>query len=187
MSHSNRVICVDICNTIADITTVIEGIFGPIPNPLAYFHPKTPAFFWRHRNIIAEKIFKTAPPIEGAPGAINQLACNYKIIYLTARPEWAKDITANWLKKHNFPAGDIICTQDKYSWVRKNPVILMFEDDPRHIKKIQTLVPVFVLAQPWNKGLGIRFESWRDIFDKPQNRQFNLHRAIAIRGVEISV
>lgn len=167
ITYHSRV-CVDLCNTIAHVTKAIEGIFGPVPDPLLCFHPRTPKIFWMRENRIARRIFETAEPMEGAAEVINQLAQDYEIIYLTARPEWAKELSANWLKKHGFPDAKIICVQDKYSWIKENGAVLMFEDDPRHIKKIQTLIPVLVPAQPWNQGLETRFNNWRDVIAKPK-------------------
>lgn len=156
ISHSR--ILIDICNTIADVSKAIEGVFGPVPEPLLFSHPKTPRIFWERENRIARKIFETAEPFEGAAEVLNQLSKHYEILYLTARPQWAKKLTYNWLERHGFPAGEIVFTRDKYSWIKENGGLVMFEDDPRHIKIIQTLIPVLVHARPWNKGFESRFE-----------------------------
>jgi uncharacterized HAD superfamily protein len=181
--HSKNRICVDLCNTVAHVSKLIERVFGPIPNPLLYSHPRTPKIFWEKENKIARKIFESAEPIEGAAETLNQLAQKYEIVYLTARPEWAKELSVNWLSKHGFPKAEIVCTQDKYSWIKENGALMMFEDDPKHIKEIQTLIQVLVHAQPWNQGFETRFNNWRDIIDRPKH--FNRKRAI--KGVEESV
>ena len=181
--HFKNRICVDLCNTVAHVSKSIERVFGPVLNPLLYFHPKTPKIFWENENRIARRIFEGAEPIEGAAEALNQLAKKYEIVYLTARPEWAKELSADWLDKYDFPKAEIVCTQDKYSWIKENGAVLMFEDHPQHIKKIQTLIPVLVHAQPWNREFETRFNNWGDIIVR--SKHFDRERAI--KGVKKQV
>lgn len=151
----------DIDNTIADTCSVIEGIFGPMPNPLDLFHPNTPFLFWFIPNKKAKAIFSSAKPIPFARESLSILAKNQEIIYLTARPKWSKSLTKHWLRKNKFPPGKIIHSFQKNNYVSKNSIVL--EDDPKQIKKIKKIAQVYVHKRTWNKDLENTFV-WRDVF-----------------------
>ena len=162
MMCRSKIIVIDLCDTLAQVTKAIEGIYGPMPDPLKLFHPAVshPEFWADSGNWIAHEIFKFAEPMPGAVEKVNWLAQKGQIVYLTSRPEWSKSISEKYLKQTGFPNAPVVCTPDKYSWVLKQGASVAFEDLPYHIKKLQLLVPVFVPSQTWNKGLGIQF-NWK--------------------------
>lgn len=150
--YRSKIVAVDLCDTIAEVTEAIEGIYGPRPDPLNCYHPATPKPFWDDpENRIAREIFKFARPV--SCNLVNYLTKYYQIVYLTSRPEWSRYISEKWLKQNNFPAAPIVHTQDKYFWVLKNGAALAIEDLPEHIIKLQTIAPVLVPPRPWNQRL----------------------------------
>ncbi len=161
MSRS-RIVVIDLCDTVAQVTNAIEGIYGPMPDPLTPSHPAVwhPDYWADPNNRIAREIFKFAEPIPGSVEGVNYLARKGPIVYLTARPEWSKHISENYLRQNGFPEAPVVCTPDKYSWVLKHGAVVAIEDMPKHIEKLQLLIPVFVPTQTWNKGLGIQF-NWK--------------------------
>jgi len=162
MSRS-KIIVVDLCDTLANVTQAVEGIYGPRPDPLRFFHPAVVSRdYWADPgNRIAHEIFKYADPLPGAAREISRLAKIFRVVYLTARPGWAKPVSESWLRLNKFPAAPIICSPDKYAWVQKICAVAAIEDNPDQILSLQQLVPVFVASQPWNEGLGIQL-NWAE-------------------------
>lgn len=159
----SKIIVIDLCDTLAQVTKAVEGIYGPIPDPLNCFHPAVshPEFWANSGNRIAREIFKFAEPMPGAVKGVSYLAQKGQIVYLTARPEWAKGTSEKWLRQNGFPNAPVVCTPDKYTWVLKHSAMAVFEDLPTHIKKLQSIIPVYVPSQPWNRRLGIQFD-WKE-------------------------
>ncbi len=164
---ANGLLAVDICNTLADVNSQIAKALGPNPNPSVYFHPGVyPGFFEEN-----PWVYKKAPPISGAAEVLQHLNQYWDIVYLTARPEWAKAITADWLKKWGFPTCEIVCTKNKGAEAKSLSVAMAIEDAPHEIKALEKAkIPVLVHAQPYNYGLGVTRFSW-DLFLEEQTRE----------------
>lgn len=68
----------------------------------------------RHRNhlfgtdafYLSENVLGDIPT-DGSVAFLNELAATYLLIYIGARPNWLKDLTAQWLHCAGFPQGDI--------------------------------------------------------------------------------
>lgn len=149
-------VAVDICNTIADVNDRLKVFLGERPDPESYDYPgATPEFFKEH----AVEIFGGAPPLPGALEGVRLLAVNHEIIYLTARPEWARDITRKWLEYWGFPEGRLVMTGNKAEAALELGVLIALDDAPHEIRALQNVVPaVLVKRQPYNRGLGLRFD-----------------------------
>jgi len=160
--YPSSVIFCDLDDTLVNTTAAIEGIHGPVPDPLKHFHPATPFEFWDRPNGQAAEIFRFADPIPFAQNVLCVLADRYRLIYLTARPKWAKFITERWLQANRFPAGEIICTLQKDLYVIKYKPLAVFEDDLRFINKIKNLAPLYVHKRPWNMHL--QNFTWEDLY-----------------------
>ncbi|MDI3256106.1 MAG: hypothetical protein QJR10_15200 [Bacillota bacterium] len=150
----------DICNTLADVEAEIERIAGPRPEYTRYFHPAvSPAFFEEHPEVFAD-----AAPFTGAAEALQVLAASGKrVVYITARPQWARQLTLQWLEKHGFPAGEVICTQAKPDVIRQLGVSIYVEDAPRELQQLLVVpeLKVFRKWQPWNEVFhGVPMVSW---------------------------
>lgn len=145
---------IDICNTIADVN---ECIRQALNLPDACFkeyglsrYGIDGEWFAKHLEVFAE-----AEPIPGAAQALDILASGgAEIYYLTARPEKARVITAEWLKRWGFPDGRLIMTQEKDKAARELSLDLVVEDAPPEIAKLKKVrVNIVVYRQPYNDGL----------------------------------
>ena len=150
----------DICNTIADVNTRIYAITGNAcydAYPLVL--PKD--FFNKH-----DDVFRAAKPLRGAAEILRHLAGEgAEIHYITARPEWARDITINWLVKHGFPAGLLHMDRPKRDVIEEHKINLMIEDHPGEVTDLQGICHVLVRAQPYNLGLPNRFNNWGQVIN----------------------
>lgn len=141
-------ICIDIDNTIADLNASMLGIL-PSLDPTKYPTPGiTPNTFEDNPWIFTE-----APPILGAIKAVRFLSLSWEITYLTARPEWAREITIDWLNRHGFPEGHVVLSQDKGADAKRLGASLAIDDAPQEVEKLSRVVPVLIYAQPYNYGL----------------------------------
>jgi uncharacterized HAD superfamily protein len=158
------VIAVDICNTLADVNSVIVEHFKPIseqyPLPI-------PDGFWKTKEGI--KIFKNALPLKNAAEVISGVSNLLGgVIYVTSRPAEVEFITYQWLKKHGFPKGRVIfCDRkEKLSVYSALQPCIIAEDDPEVINELEKLdvSPVLVYQWPYNRHLRgnniIPIEQW---------------------------
>lgn len=59
-------------------------------------------------ELLTEKRDTESDPISGSRRALKELAEDYQLIYLTARPRGLYGTTRRWLEEHKFPAGAIV-------------------------------------------------------------------------------
>lgn len=138
-------IALDVDNTIADTNAALLG-FLPGIDIKKYPTPGITLEFFEHNPWI----FTDTLPIKGAVEGVQYLSQYFEIMYLTARPKWAKGITCTWLDRHGFPEGLVRCTDDKPDWINKLGVNLAIDDSPKEIIAISKQVPVFIFQQPYN-------------------------------------
>ena len=55
-------------------------------------------------------------PLPGAVQAVNLLAQEASVVYVTCRREEEADLTRSWLKQHSFPASDAVYPCEHYHW-----------------------------------------------------------------------
>lgn len=152
---SRKIIAVDICNTLADINSEIQKVYGASPVPSVYHHPKVNPEFFRNNLWIFEK----ANPFTGAAEQLTEISKTYKIIYITARPKAAQEVTIEWLQKNNFPKGIVFFTTKKAILAKSLGVMAAIEDAPNEIEGyISKGIPVIVKKQPYNTA-------YRNLFD----------------------
>ena len=148
------VIVIDICNTLADVNSVLENIFGKRPKGIYRFPEATEEFFLNNLWVFAE-----AKAYRGAAAALRRLASTYGIVYLTARPEVSDLITRDWLKDGMFPDGPVVYRTDKVVVARELGAVRAIEDSPEEISNYELAgIPVMVHKQDYNSGYGNRFE-----------------------------
>ncbi|MEW5953373.1 MAG: hypothetical protein AB1815_06435 [Bacillota bacterium] len=158
MQYEKPILGCDLCNTIADINTRLFAITGmrdianyPLPLPHGFFATNS-------------DIFWAAKPFRGAPEILRHLVNQgAEIHYITARPEWAREITTKWLSRHGFPGGEIHMAQPKKDVIKRYNIELMIEDHPGEILAIKDLCHVLVRAQPYNVGHPNRFTHWGQV------------------------
>lgn len=61
-----------------------------------------------YRKLVLKEEIKVSPPIKDSRDALRELADDYYILYLTARPRFLLDKTRGWLKEYSFPEGPVV-------------------------------------------------------------------------------
>lgn len=151
---------VDICNTLADINTLVGRVRGikswrPERYALEPLEIRDGgAFFAAHPEIFAQ-----AEPMPGAGEALWELARQWEIFYVTSRPLWARELTIAWLAGHGFPPGKLVMGIPKAAAVRQLGLSAFVEDDPAQVKLLRQYCRVYPIAWPYN-GSKI---GWREI------------------------
>lgn len=155
---------VDLCNTVADVNAEIKKVLG-LPEDYV-FREYGPGGLNIDERWFREhpEVFRNAVPLPDAPKGLNLLAtAGAKIYYVTARPEWARSITENWLREYGFPHGQLLMEADKVRAYRCLDLHLFFEDAPGEIECLERAgANVVAVAQPYNKGTF----RWEDMFAK---------------------
>lgn len=112
---------------------------------------------WRR---LETKIYTLGVPLEQSSESLQQLEREgHEIFYITARPGFKKvrEITENWLTKHNFPLNKnnlFMSSQNKGKIALSNHIDLFFEDDPFHINNlIKNGISTVVVDCPYNRVL----------------------------------
>jgi hypothetical protein len=75
-------------------------------------------------------------PYEGMADLSHRLAEHNEMRYLTARPEWARDKTCEWLREHGFYMGTVIFNRDKALILSCYPDAVIVEDYGKNIEEI---------------------------------------------------
>lgn len=148
-----RVVVVDICNTLADVTGAVLACLGlpesarPRRYSLEGLGVREPdAWFLRHPEAFAE-----AAPLPGAADALDLAArSGWRVAYATARPDWAREVTLEWLREHGFPPGDLVTGADKPAVCLALRAALAVDDAPGEVRRLRRVVKVAVVGQPHN-------------------------------------
>ena len=157
----NERIAVDLCNTTADILEQLNIRLGVTKDLKEYFHSGLVG----KNNYFIENVdlFLAAKPLEQSIEGLRLLARYNEIIYLTARPVEAKEITENWLHKYSYPKGKLFFSEDKPSIAKGHGIKYAIEDAPHEIDSyLQAGVSVFVYKQSYNENYPNRF-SWTEL------------------------
>jgi len=119
------------------------------------------------------EFYLSLSPSDGAQKAIQTLKdADWKIIFLTARPQFLYNVTHYWLKFHNFPFDDLIICQalEKPKYCANFTQSMLIEDRPDIINEIGRRYPhirLFVFNQPWNQNVkaGIRINNFEELLN----------------------
>ncbi len=166
-----RLIGFDICNTLAILRNEVSKHFGipleALDTIYDYRNHGIPDGFWESPDGI--KLFAKCRFFEGAPAMLHKVARDFKIVYVTARPEETRLTTKLWLAKHGFPGAPVIFANDKVKAVKELGIALMVEDAPYQIETLSGVLPVIAKDYSYNRHLKVpRFNSWEnfpDVFD----------------------
>lgn len=110
------------------------------------------------------------PVIEGAVKAINELSRYYKIIIVTARPEFTRDATIEWLDLKGFRYDELLVGLGPDRVLLD--VDILIDDNPHAIIGFVSRGGTgIIFSQPWNldvdppktSGKFLRFDNWCDI------------------------
>ena len=96
-------------------------------------------------------MFSRASPIPDALRVMRRLASEFRIAYVSKRPNWARERTVEWLTLNNLPPGPLFLTRDKAAVMRRLRPLLAIEDSPEETTRITPICPVLVIGQPYNR------------------------------------
>lgn len=148
-------IAIDICNTIADVNAAVERLTGIKPDVYPAPGLNQDWFTWHL------EVFSMAPPIPYSRAALLFLAQIYDIVYVTARPEEASQITKEWLCTYGYPQGLVIHTNDKPFVFRAFDMQFAIDEAPAEIRRYHDAgIPYLTRATDYNTGCLNRFE-WK--------------------------
>lgn len=161
LNLKDKVIAVDICNTIANVVNELESRLGHNPKPNLYFHPgikDKPNYFKENLDV-----FLDAKPIGKSAKILNELSLYNEIVYITARPKIAEFVTRLWLRKYGYPMSKVYFTNNKVEIATRLGVDIAIDDAPFELERyINAGFDVLTLEQIYNLGFPNRFV-WKDI------------------------
>ncbi len=159
----NKIIAVDICNTLADVEKELKVRLGRKPDLTQYFHPGLagkPNYFKEHLDI-----FLNARPLDDSVKVLRELSNKNVIVYITARPKVAEFVTRLWLRKNNYPSGKLFFSKNKSTLAKQLNVDIAIDDAPSEIDSyIKNGFVTLTVKQPYNIGLPNRF-NWTDMLE----------------------
>lgn len=157
-----RLVAVDVCNTLARVNEAIAACLGLGSGwqwttydlrPAGIVDPES--WFRLHPEVFAEAL-----PLPGAQEALDAAAsAGWEIAYVTARPDWAREITRSWLRRWGFPRGELVLAARKAPACAALGASLAVEDAPDQVRALRRVVPVCVIGHPYN-GSGL---TWQDV------------------------
>jgi len=106
-------------------------------------------------------LYSALNPIPYAASSLRAVADNAEIVYITARPLFAKQDTLDWLDQHGFPPGKVINVRSdsKVAAARREKVDIFIEDRPCYANPLsQAGVPV-ILLDVYDRNLGALHEN----------------------------
>lgn len=70
----------------------------------------------RYRTMLFQEHDADSQPLTGAVEALNAIAADYHIVYVTARPRFLLGTTRSWLNRHGFPRGPVLAAPGMKEW-----------------------------------------------------------------------
>lgn len=150
-------IAVDLCNTLADVNSLIDDLTD-IQRPFGiYEHPGVTAeYFINHPNIYGQALV-----LDDAVEGLNELSKFYNVTYLTKRDISSRYITEKWLSKNNFPDGELVFSKDKVLDFFKLNCLFAIEDAPFELSQYDSNgITYYAKAWDYNTLFPRRFKSF---------------------------
>ena len=153
------IVAVDIRNTLADVNSELERFFGERRREGEYrglsFAPDQE---WFKNNLW---IFDRAKALKGSVKMLHNISLRDEVVYVTARPEEAHQVTKRWLERNGYPEGEILHSTKK---VGKGAIASAIgaawaiDDVPEEVRDYARHgIPCFVVAQDYNRECRNRF------------------------------
>lgn len=97
-------------------------------------------------------LYAKVSPKNSILSTLNLLANNYKIFYITARPEEIYNTTVKYLNDYNFPySHNLFFTEDKLSIILDYEIRFFLDDSPTNIKTLLGYTNAYLMRQEHNK------------------------------------
>jgi hypothetical protein len=127
--------------------------------------------FWSWMKKHEKEIYAQAPLADSAKEVLEQLAENFHLIYITARPQYLKDVTLEWFEKNKVPYHhiELLGSHQKVEHAKKHGVELFFEDRLETANAVaeELDIPVILFNTPYNAGPThrhiYRVHHWREV------------------------
>lgn len=160
MKKNNKTIVFDIDGVLADFEGSFCYIFGEERRNLTDLTQRYPEKAFEISEFINSiDTYVDLSPIFGGWALTNQVRDHgYKVVLLTSRPYWVREVTEEWLQKYNFIYDALYFTQDKAKAIEimnssnKFQVVALIDDLPRNIANLPKGVFGSLWEQPWNEG-----------------------------------
>lgn len=126
--------------------------------------------------------FENISPLKHSQDAISTLSKKHKLTLITARPDFLKSKTLNWIQKHYQTAfSDIHFSYNhyskygklkKYEICQKENINILIEDSPEYAKEVARLgKEAYLIDAPWNKTKSLpknvkRVKTWKTILQE---------------------
>lgn len=159
MKKSNKAFVFDIDGVLADFEGSFCYIFGEESRNLPDLTQRYPEKAFEITEFINSiNTYVDLSPIFGGWVLTNQVRDHgYKVVLLTSRPYWVREVTEKWLQKYNFIYDALYFTQDKSRAIEilnssnKYQVVVLIDDLPHNIANLPKGVFGALWEQPWNK------------------------------------
>lgn len=156
------VVAVDLCNTVCNVNQMLEDVLNVRRKTGEYRMKNLP------ENVFLKnpELFLLPSVFDWAAESLQLISQKYSIVYITARPESARDVSKQYLAKNGFPAGEVIFSARKVEVCKDmGNVVCAFEDEPDTIRSyIDAGIPVFSKMWDYNVNLGINFQ-WNNLYE----------------------
>lgn len=178
MSPRPSVIAVDIDNVLADTDDVVRRLIRDLFDVHSTRDEITTWEYSSSLPITAEQerqVFNTLhreylssiPDVPGAIAGMSHLRTLAPIWIITARPEWSRSATEDWLTSFGFVYDTLLFSASKSNIAV--PAIFFIDDNPETANQlIAKSKRIFLMDRPWNRDildseLLTRVSSWSDI------------------------
>jgi uncharacterized HAD superfamily protein len=120
-------------------------------------------FFWKNTNqfsdawwdnmVKVDTLYSSQVPGRDTLSLLNDLNKQYKIYYISGRPQEVYFTTQQYLKRYRFPQrNNLVFTHNKGEVCNRLGVTLMVEDQAKYVSNlIKCGVQVIIRTQPWNE------------------------------------
>ncbi|GGK12326.1 putative nucleotidase YqfW [Caldalkalibacillus thermarum] len=116
--------------------------------------------FWAWMQKHEGDIYAQAPPAEAAKAVLSELSGRHRLIYITARPPYLKDLTIQWFERHGLPYDhiELLGSHKKVKQAKQHGVELFFEDrlETANAMAEELDIPVILFNTPYNQGTAHR-------------------------------
>ncbi|WP_127529597.1 5' nucleotidase, NT5C type [Paenibacillus kobensis] len=91
-------------------------------------------------------------PLPLAAERIRQLSGEHQISFITARPARYRDVSIDWLKRHQFTFDNMVCTVNKLQYCIDTNVDLLIDDGPQYAEPFaRARKPIILFDQSYNR------------------------------------
>jgi len=135
-------------------------LFVDLNNPRRY----DPGFI---KQIVEKKEFYRGEPYKLVVSFLEELAKDYELHYITARPLQTSVATKAWFKEHKFPyLENVVVVEDsKSKEILERRIAYYIEDRVKHALELKDLTNIILVRKPWNEKIQDQFPCMNSILE----------------------